>query len=129
MWMFLFPFLFQAGPNPCQNSPAQTQSPSLIVQVVDPGWLPISEAEVTLKPVRGDAKAKPDRKETDKDGYAKFFAAGDADYDIDCRNVHFQARRSASRTSHQALRFTPYRVCAAQDVSFGARYNGLLEFY
>ena len=32
-----------------------------------------------------------------------------------------------SRASLQALRFILYRVCAAQDVPFGARYNGLLE--
>ena len=72
-------FLLQAGPNSCQDSPAQTQSPSLIVQVVDPGWLPIPGAEVMLKHLRSDAKTKSDRKETDKDGYAKFFAPGDAD--------------------------------------------------
>jgi hypothetical protein len=93
MWMFLFLFLFQTGPNPCHDSPAQKQSPSLIVQVVDPGWLPIPGAEVELKPLRGDAKTKSDRKETDKDGYAKFFAPGDADYDIEVEVYGFKRGR------------------------------------
>jgi hypothetical protein len=93
MWMFLFLFLFQTGPNPCQDSPAQMQSPSLIVQIVDPGWLPIPRAEVMLKTLRGDAKTKSDRKETDKDGYAKFFAPGDAYYDIEVEAYGFKRGR------------------------------------
>src|ERR1700683_446814 len=93
MWMFLFLFFFQAGPNPCQDSPAQTQSPSLIVQVVDPGWLPIGGADVTLKPLHGDTQTKSDREETDKDGHAKFVATGDTDYDIEVKMYGFKRER------------------------------------
>src|ERR1700720_2611378 len=80
MWMFLFLFFMQANPNPCQSSPVLTQSPSLIVQVVDPMWLPVPGAEVTVKPLRGDTQLKSNRTETDKDGYARFFVPSDADY-------------------------------------------------
>jgi len=48
---------------------------------------------VKLKPLGGDAKTKPDRKETDKDGYAKFFAPGDADYDIEVEAYGFKRGR------------------------------------
>jgi hypothetical protein len=93
MWMFLFLLFFQTGPNPCQDSPTQTQPPSLIVQVVDPEWLPIPGAEVTIKPPGGDAQTKSDRKATDKDGYAKFFAPGDADYAVEAEKYGFKRAR------------------------------------
>src|SRR5260370_2763143 len=73
MWMFLFLFFTQANPNPCHASPARPQPPSLVVQVVDPVWLPVPGAEVTLKPLHADAHLKSNRTETDKDGYASFF--------------------------------------------------------
>jgi hypothetical protein len=93
MWMLLFLSFFQTGSNPCQDSPAQTQPPSLIVQVVDPDWLPIAGAEVTIKPLREDAQTKSDRKKTGKDGYAKFFAPGDADYGIEVEMYGFKRGR------------------------------------
>jgi hypothetical protein len=96
MWMLLFLFFLQANPNPCQAPPAQTQSPSLIVQVVDPDWLPIPGAEVTLKPLDGEAQQKSNRTETDKDGYAKFFVPGDADYAIEAQWSGFK-RESLKR--------------------------------
>jgi hypothetical protein len=98
MWMFLFLFFMQANPNPCQAPPGQTQPPSLIVQVVDPGWLPIPGAEVTLKPLREEAQLKSNRAETDKDGYAKFFVPGDADYAIEARWYGF--RRESLKSVH-----------------------------
>jgi hypothetical protein len=90
MRMLFFLFLMQANPNPCQAPPAQTQSPSLIVQVVDPDWLPIPGAEVTLTPLSEDAQLKSNRTETDKDGYVKFFVPGDADYAIEARLYGFK---------------------------------------
>ena len=93
MWMLLFLFFFQAGSNPCQDSPAQTQAPSLIVQVVDPGWLPIAGAEVTIKPLREGAQTTSNGKKTGKDGYAKFFAPGDADYSVEVEMYGFKRER------------------------------------
>ncbi|MFZ0978664.1 MAG: carboxypeptidase-like regulatory domain-containing protein [Candidatus Acidiferrales bacterium] len=82
MWVLLFLFLLQTNPNPCEALPAQAQSPSLIVQVVDPDWLPVPGAQVTVEPLASDQKTKSSRTETDKDGYAKFSVSGDADYAI-----------------------------------------------
>jgi hypothetical protein len=92
MWMLLFLFL-QANPNPCQGLPTPIQSPSLIVQVVDPTWLAVPGAEVTVKPLRGDAQLKSNRTETDKDGYAKFVVQGDADYSIEVKSYGFKRER------------------------------------
>jgi len=93
MWTLLFFLIMQANPNPCQASPAQIQSPSLIVQVVDPAWLPVPGAEVTLKPLRADAQLKSNRTRTDKEGYAKFFVPGDADYAIEVELYGFKHER------------------------------------
>jgi hypothetical protein len=69
-----------------------------------------------LKPLRGDAKTKSDRKETDKDGYAKFFAPGDADYDIAVEaygfkrgrlnHVHLFKPSSSSSTAYVQLKMS-----------------------
>jgi hypothetical protein len=93
MWMLVFLFFFQTGSNPCQASPGQTPPPSLIVQVVDSGWLPIAGAEVTIKPLREDARTTSDGKKTGKDGYAKFFAPGDADYSVEVEMYGFKRER------------------------------------
>ena len=90
MWMLLFLFFMQTNSNPCQGSPALTQSPSLVVQVVDPVWLPVPGAEVTLKPLGGDAQLKSHRTETDKDGYARFFVPSDADYSVEVKLYGFK---------------------------------------
>jgi hypothetical protein len=90
MWILFFLFLMQANPNPCQAPPGQTQSPSLIVQVVDPDWLPIPGAEVTLKPLLADAQLKSNRTRTDKEGYSKFLVPGDADYAIEVELYGFK---------------------------------------
>jgi len=114
MWILFFLLLMQANPNPCQAPPAQTQSPSLIVQVVDADWLPIPGAEVTLKPLSGDAQLKSNRTETDKDGYVKFFVTVAADYAIEARlygfkreslkHVHLFKAAGSSRPAYVQLR-------------------------
>jgi len=91
MWMFLFLFFIQANSNPCPP-PAQSP-PSLIVQVVDPVWLPVPGAEVSLKALPTGAKSKSMRTETDKDGYARFSVPGDADYSIEVKLYGFKRER------------------------------------
>lgn len=114
MWLFLFLFLLQANPNP---SAAQIQSPPLIVQVVDPNWIPIPGAQVTIKTLRGGAQSQSNRSETDKDGYARFFIPRDADYDIEASlygfkrgrvgHVHLFKESDSSTSAYVQLRLTP----------------------
>jgi len=51
---------------------ATAESPDLVVQVVDSGWLPIPGIEVTVKRERNGAPAQ--KKSTDREGRASFKA-------------------------------------------------------
>jgi hypothetical protein len=93
MWMLLLLCFVQANPAPCQTPPPTTQSPSLIIQVVDPSWLPVPGAKVTVKLLHGDARSKSNQAETDKDGYARFPIQGEADYFIDVELYGFKRAR------------------------------------
>ena len=80
MGVLVFPY--HASESQSLPGVASTSSVAvIIVQVVDPAWLPTSGAEVTLKPLR--AGAQSNRTRTDKDGYAKFLVPGDSDYAIE----------------------------------------------
>lgn len=93
MWLLLFLVFTQANPNPCQVALTQTQAPSLIVQVVDPNWIPIPGAKVTAKPLEGNGKLKSNPEDTDKDGYAKFLVTGNTDYAIEVQTYGFKRGR------------------------------------
>jgi hypothetical protein len=56
-------------------------------------WLPVPGAEVTVKPLDGDAQSKSSRTRTDTDGYAKFVVPGDADYSIEVKSYAFKRER------------------------------------
>jgi hypothetical protein len=95
MWILVFLLALQASPTPCQASPAQVQSPSLIVQVVDPNWLPAPGVKVTIKSLVGKRlKLKPAY--TDKNGFANFQVEGDADYAIEADHYGFKRERVSS---------------------------------
>src|SRR5579864_4781538 len=84
MWFLLFLLFFQSSPMPCQSTtPAQTRSPWLIVQVVDPDYFPIPGASVILKALNGKTQSNPAR--TEESGYAKFFGLADLDYSIEAK--------------------------------------------
>jgi hypothetical protein len=114
MWMVLFLVLAQLAANPCQPSSTQSKAPSIVVQVVDPNWLPVPGAEVTVKPMESKTAVKRDQEDTDKDGYAKFFVPGDADYEIDAalygfkpeqlKGVHLFKTSGASTPAYVQLR-------------------------
>lgn len=93
MWMLLFLLAIQANLNPCQASSVQTQSPSLVVQVVDPNWLPTPGVKVTVKPLDGDGQLKLNPAYADKNGYASFQVRGNADYAIEADQYGFKPGR------------------------------------
>ena len=68
----------------------------LIVQVVDPVWLPVPAAEITFNRCTRTRKSKSNRTKTDENGYAKFFVPGDADYAIDVELYRFKPGRLKS---------------------------------
>jgi hypothetical protein len=86
--MWLIALLLLVSP---QAVPTTTKPPSLIVQLVDPTWDPLPGADVTVKPLSG--KVESSVAHTDKDGYAKFWVAGDNDYAIEAKLTGFKTKR------------------------------------
>ena len=86
MWLVML--LFFASH---QALPTVTGPPSLIVQVVDPNWIPVPGAEVMVKPL--SVKAESNVRHTDKDGNAAFWVQGDADYAIEAKLQGFKIKR------------------------------------
>ena len=74
-----------------QALPTVTEPPSIMVQVVDPNWLPIPGAEVTVKPLSIEAESKVGH--TNKDGNVEFWVHGDADYAIEVKRQGFKTKQ------------------------------------
>ena len=64
--------------------------PTLIVQVVDPVWIPLPEAEVSVKPSNGKGDSKSAH--TDAYGYAKFWVETGLDYTIEAKTINFNKK-------------------------------------
>ena len=86
--------LLQASPTPCTPTPRPTEPPSLIVQTVDPLWLPLPGMEVTITP-RGGRGAKS-AANTGKDGYAEFWLAREAEYSVEVKSPGFKRKHLRS---------------------------------
>jgi hypothetical protein len=91
MPVLLLFLIFAAGPTLYQCPPAPTAPPALTVQIVDPAWMPVPGAEVSVKPL--DAKSQSYTKRTDKDGCVKFFDLPAADYSIEAKLRGFKIER------------------------------------
>lgn len=89
MWM-LAALLLQAGPSPCAPSPHPVEPPSLVVQAVDPLWLPLPGMEVTISPHEGRSASKAAR--TDRNGYAEFWLAREAEYSVEVKSPGFKTK-------------------------------------
>jgi hypothetical protein len=122
MWLIALLLLLSpqvvSDSNPCGHASTAkpAQPPFLIVQVVDPNWLPLPGASVTVtvKPVSGKQESK--LAYTADDGYAKFWIRGDGNYTIDAnyggfktkrlKNVNLGDNSSVSPTAYVQLRLT-----------------------
>jgi len=102
MWLIALLLLFSpqvaSDSNPCgrTSTPKPTEPPFLVVKVVDPSWLPLPGAEVTvsIRSVTGKKESKVAY--TTDDGDAKFWIPGDpgdADYTIEANYGGFKAKR------------------------------------
>ncbi len=75
----------------CDKATAPAESPTLVVQVVDPVWLPVPGAQIEI---RRHAKRRIVQKATsDKDGNARFWLEGDAEYNIAVIGTGFRKAR------------------------------------
>lgn len=74
---------------PCDVPARASPSPSLIVQAVDPVWLPLPGVEVTIAPAAGGAKTVVS---TSKNGYAQFRLAPEQFYTIELTHPGFKKK-------------------------------------
>jgi len=89
--------------------------PTLIVQVVDPVYIPLPEGEVTVKPASGKGSSKPEH--VDQNGYAKFWVEPGKQYVIEAKAPTFKKKslkvsigqpKPATRTAHVQIMLKPY---------------------
>jgi hypothetical protein len=66
----------------------------LVVQAVDPGWLPLPGVEVRIAPRGG--KNVESVAHTSMDGYATFWLDSDVEYTIEVGSVGFKTKRMKS---------------------------------
>jgi hypothetical protein len=57
--------------------------PTLVVQVVDPVWIPLPDSDVTVKPANGNGKGSAKSAHADENGYAKFWVDTGVEYTIE----------------------------------------------
>jgi hypothetical protein len=64
--------------------------PILIVQVVDPVYIPLPESEVSVKPASGKGSSKSEH--VDRNGYAKFWVEPGKQYVIEGKSPNFKKK-------------------------------------
>jgi hypothetical protein len=101
-----------SNPCGCASTPASApiQPPILIVQVVDPSWLPVPGAAVTVTVKLVTGKKESTVAYTMDDGDAKFSIPGDADYTIEANYGGFKTKRlkGVHLGTHSSSRPTAY---------------------
>jgi hypothetical protein len=88
--------------------------PTLIVQVVDPAYIPLPESKVTVKPVSGEGSARSAH--VDQNGYAKFWLEPPRQYLIEAESLNFKKKslkvsigqpKAANPTAHVQIMLKP----------------------
>ncbi len=89
--------------------------PTLIVEVVDPVWIPLPDSEVTVKMASGKGPSKSAH--TDDSGYAKFWVETGVAYTIEAKTQGFNKKtlrhifiakpKPASPTAHVQIKLEP----------------------
>ena len=89
--------------------------PTLIVQVVDPVWIPLPDSEVTVRPANG--KGSPKSEHADDNGYAKFWVETGIEYTIEAKTHGFNKKtlkhvfiakpKPSSPTAHVQIKLQP----------------------
>jgi len=89
--------------------------PTLVVQVVDPVWIPLPDSEVTVKPASG--KGSPKSARADADGYVKFWVDTGVVYTIEAKTHGFNKKtlkhvfiakpKPSSPTAHVQIKLQP----------------------
>jgi len=76
-----------AQPIPCAEQ--DEGPPTLIVEVVDPVWIPLPDSEVTVKPAKGGSSKST---HADDNGNARFWVQTGATYTIEVKSQGFNKK-------------------------------------
>ena len=96
------------------HSPTDESPPTLIVQVVDPVYIPLPESEVTVKPASGKGSSKSEH--VDENGHAKFWVEPGKQYVIEAKSPGFKRKslkvsigqpKPATPTAHVQIMLKP----------------------
>ena len=108
-------FVLGLGHGPTPRFPSTDEGPpTLIVQVVDPAYIPLPESKVTVKPIPGKGPAKSAH--VDQNGYAKFWLEPARQYLIEAESLNFKKRslkvpigqpKAANPTAHVQIMLKP----------------------
>jgi hypothetical protein len=89
--------------------------PTLIVQVVDPVWIPLPDSDVTVRPANG--RGSPKSAHADENGYAKFWVDTGVEYTVEAKTHGFNKKivkhvfiakpKPSSPTAHVQIRLRP----------------------
>lgn len=111
----LFLLSVAAVPQPVSLGANEEGPPTLIVQVVDPVWIPLPEADVTVKASSGKGESKSAH--TDANGYAKFWVDSGTDYTIEAKTINFNKKilkhvfiakaKPSAPTAHVQIKLQP----------------------
>jgi hypothetical protein len=107
-------FLLGLGISP-QPTPADEEGPpTLIVEVVDPVWIPLPFSEVTVKPAHGGESKSA---HADDNGNAKFWLKTGEEYTIEAKTEGFNKKivkhvfiarpKPSSPTAHVQIKLQP----------------------
>jgi hypothetical protein len=81
--------LVSVHPRPIPYAEQEEGPPTLIVEVVDPVWIPLPESEVTVKPARGGSSKSA---HSDDNGNAKFWVETGVAYTIEVKREGFNKK-------------------------------------
>jgi len=89
--------------------------PTLVVQVVDPVWIPLPDSEVTVKPAGGKGASRSAH--ADENGYARFWVETGVEYTIEAKTHGFNKKtlkhvfiakpKPSSPTAHVQIKLQP----------------------
>jgi len=108
-------FFLGLGPVSRPTPVPEEGPPTLIVEVVDPVWIPLPDSEVTVKPASGKGSSKSAH--ADENGYAKFWVDTGMAYSIEAKTHGFNKKtlkhvfiakaKPSSPTAHVQIKLKP----------------------
>lgn len=97
---------------PCVPAAEPKEPPTIIVQVVDPVWLPVPGAQIEVK--QRARREIVQKARSDTEGRARFWLEGDAEYDIEAFYPGFRKARVHAVRLTRAPATSPFPTAYVQ---------------